>query len=223
MVLCKNDCSEQTSRSLEVEMLRFLKPLITVTLLMIVTAHGFAQRNRLGFFINMAGYFPSEDNIKSGYGSGLGAVFFVNQNVSLSLEWKYGRYGVEKKEGEFLSGTLYITPLLASIHYNFQTGTSFSPYVFAGGGLFFSTIGLDERQTSEDKNVRKQEIKNGLGLYGGIGSTIRLNDWLYLFVEGLYLRRKADIDTIYLDNSPATTFKANLSAFSVLFGLDYFY
>ncbi len=204
-------------------MSRIIK-LSTITLLLIfLTMSGSAQVRRLGFFVNAAGYFPSEDNIKSGYGSGIGVTLFAVPNVSVSFEWKYGRSNVDKKEGEFLAGTLYMTPVVASIQYNIKTGTSFSPYIFGGGGLFFSSIKLEKDQTPEEQNVREQEIKNGLGLYGGVGGAFKINERLSLFLEGLYMRRTANVETFYRDNSPVDTFKANLSAFSVLIGLDYFY
>jgi opacity protein-like surface antigen len=194
-----------------------------VLLVMVLTSSGFAQLRRLGFFINAAGYFPTQKNINAGYGSGIGGVFYLNPNVSISLEWKYSRFSVDKEEGKFLDGTLTVTPLVASIHYNISISETFAPYVFAGGGLFISSFRLSEREDLEEANVRRQEIKNGLGFYGGIGSTIRLNDRLSLFFEGLYLRRTADAETIYLDNSPSTTFRVNLSSVSILIGLNYFY
>jgi len=204
-------------------MLRLFKLATVVLLLMVLTISGFAQKYRLGFFLSAAGYFPIQENISNGFGSGLGAVFYLDQNISVSFEWKYGRFSVDKTEGEFLKGTLYLTPLLVSIHYNFQTGTSFSPYVFLGGGIFFSNIGLDEERSQEDVNVRKQEIKNGSGFYGGIGSMYKINESLSLFIEGLYMTRKANVETIHIDNSPADRFKANLSSFSILVGLNYLY
>jgi hypothetical protein len=122
-----------------------------------------------------------------------------------------------------LEGTLTITPLLASIHYNLRMSKAFSPYVFAGGGLFFSSFRLDRQGAPEGVNVRKQEIKTGIGFYGGIGSTLKLTERLSLFFKGLYLGKTADAETLYFDNSPATTFRVNLSSFSALIGLDYFY
>jgi opacity protein-like surface antigen len=184
---------------------------------------GFAQLRRLGFFVAAAGYFPSQKNINSGYGSGIGGVFYVNPNVSVSLEWKYSRFSVDKEEGRFLDGTLTVTPLVASIHYNISMSETISPYIFAGGGLFISRFRLGERGNLEDANVRRQEIKNGLGFYGGVGSVFKLNERLSLFLEGLYLRRTVDADTIYIDNSPSTAFEVNLSSFSILIGLSYFY
>ncbi len=204
-------------------MLRLFKLATVVLLLMVLTISGFAQKFRLGFFLNAAGYFPIQENISNGFGSGLGAVFYLNRNISVSFEWKYGRFSVDKTEGEFLKGTLYLTPLLVSIRYDFQTGTSFSPYVFLGGGIFFSNIGLDEERSQEDANVRKQDIKNGSGFYGGIGSRYKINESLSLFIEGLYMTRKTDVETIHIDNSPADRFKANLSSFSFLVGFNYFY
>ena len=203
-------------------MSRYFKPVILVIAIMILATSGLAQLRRLGFFIGAAGYFPSQKNINAGYGSGIGGVFYINPNVSLSLEWKYSQFSVDKEEGRFLDGTLTVTPVVASLHYNIPMSESISPYVFAGGGLFFSSFRLGERG-EEDKNVRRQEIKNGLGFYGGVGSVFKLNERLSLFLEGLYLRRTADAETIFIDNSPSTTFRANLSSFSILIGLSYFY
>jgi opacity protein-like surface antigen len=204
-------------------MFRCSRLVVMTVLLMVLSSGGFAQRHRVGLFLNAAGFFPAQDNINNGFGSGIGAVFYISQNVSLAFEWKYSRFSVAKKEGEFLKGTLTMTPLLASIRYKFQTGTFFSPYIFGGGGLFFNTMSLDERLSPQDKNVKIQEIKNGLGFYGGIGSSFKINQRISLFIEGLYLIRKAGVETVFVDNSPGKTFKANLRFLSVLIGLEYFY
>jgi opacity protein-like surface antigen len=141
----------------------------------------------------------------------------------LSFEWKYCRSSVAKKEGELLNGTLTTTPLLASIRYKIQTGTVLSPYIFGGAGLFFNTLSLDERLSPEDKNIKKQEIKTGLGFYSGIGSSCKITERVSVFFEGLYLIRKADIETFFVDNSPGKSFKADFRSLSVLIGLEYFY
>lgn len=202
---------------------RYFRFIVIVLLVMVMTTSSFAQYRRLGFFLNFAGYFPSQENISSGYGTGLGGVFFFNPKVSVSFEWKYSRFDVQKQEGKLLDGTLTVTPLLASIHYNFTDSESFAPYVFGGAGLFFSSFRLDERIDLEEANIRSQDISNGLGLYGGIGSIFQLNERLSLFLEGLYLWRTATGTTNYFIQSPSTTFDINLSSFSILIGLEYFY
>jgi len=204
-------------------MARISKLTIIAVLVLVLVINGFAQRYRLGFFINAAGYIPSSEDIKRGYGTGIGAVFFASQNIAVSFEWKYNRLNVDKKEGEFYKGTLYMTPLLASIRYNIQTGTAFSPYFFGGGGIFFSNYQLDKLENLERLNIRKQDINTGFGLYGGIGGLYKFNQKITLFIEGLYLRGMPEVETSYIDNSPPNTFKANLSSISLLIGLNYFY
>ena len=202
---------------------KVLKLSIIVLLVFILNTIGFAQRSRLGFFINAAGYFPSNEDIKSGFGTGIGAVLSATQNIAFSLEWKYSRLNVDKKEREFQKGSLYMTPILASIRYNIQTGTAFTPYVVGGGGIFFNNYRLDRLENIEEENIRKQNINNGFGLYGGIGSFYKLNEKITLFIEGLYLWRTAKVETIYIDNSASSTFKANLSSANILIGLTYYY
>lgn len=204
-------------------MTRILKLTIIAVLVLVLAITGFAQSYRLGFFINVAGYIPHSEKIRRGFGTGLGAVFSVGQNISVAFEWKYNRLDVEKKEGEFQKGTLYMTPLLASIRYNVSTGTAFSPYIFGGGGAFFSSFQLDKLENLEKLNIRKQDINTGLALFGGIGCFYRFNQKITLFAEGLYLWGMPKVKTTYFDNSPANTFKADLRSISLLIGLNYFY
>jgi opacity protein-like surface antigen len=204
-------------------MTRVIKPLIIAMLVLIFTIGGFAQSHRVGFFINAAGYFPSNKNIKGGFGTGLGVVFHVSQNIAFSVEWKYGRFNADKKEGEFLNGTLYVTPLLASFRYKAKTRIALTPYVFGGGGIFFGNFRLDKSENLEEANVRKQDMNNGFGLFGGVGSTCKLNEKMILFVEGLFLWRKTEVNTIHIDNSPPGIFTTNLSSVSILIGLSYYY
>jgi opacity protein-like surface antigen len=202
---------------------RYVKLVITVILAMVISTSGYAQLGRLGFFINAAGFSPQQKNMKIGFGSGLGVAIHLNPAISISIEWKYSRFDVDEEEGKFLDGTLTVTPIMASVHYNLALNESFSPYVFAGGGLFFSNFRLSEQLNLQEMNIRKQNTKNGLGFYGGIGTAIKLKKSLYLFFEGLYLRRTTDVETTYLDSSALTTFRVDLSSFSILIGLNYRY
>lgn len=204
-------------------MTRILKVTIIAMFVLVLAINGFTQRYRLGLFINAAGYVPNSEEIKKGFGTGLGAVFFVSQSIAVSFEWKYNRLNVDKKEGEFYKGTLYMTPLLASIRYNIQTGTAFSPYLFGGGGILFSHFQLDKLENLERLNIRKQDIDTGIGLFGGIGCHYKVNQKITLFAESLYLWGMPEVNTTYIDSSPVNTFKADLSSISLLIGLNYFY
>ncbi len=190
-------------------------------LFLVISPNIYAQRQRLGFFINAGGFFPNQANISNGFGSGLGTVLSVTPEISVSLEWKYGRFKVDKEEGGLLKGTIYISPLLVSVRYILKTATPFFPYVFLGGGLFFNNFTLDENQSEGNLDIRKQKIKNGLGLYGGIGSAYKIRERFSLFFEGLYMIRKGEAETIYIANSPSDTFRVNLNSFSLLIGIIY--
>ena len=204
-------------------MKRGLKLTVFALSVLIMAHHGLAQRNSLGFFINAAGYFTNSDDIKSGFGTGLGAVFYPTQNMALSLEWKYGRFDVDYKEGEFVNGSLSMTPILISFRFHLRTGTSFTPYVFGGGGIFLNYYRLDKSANLGEGNIRRQDVKNGIGFMGGIGSSVMINEKMNVFFEGLFLQRTTEVETIFTDNSPSITFHANLNSFSILIGLNYFY
>ena len=109
--------------------------------LILISIPGFSQRS--SFFFNLDFYSPVEENINTGYGSGLGATFMLNKNIVFSLEFKYGRYSVDKVEDGFLNGSLTSTPILGSLQYYFMPDSSFSPYVTAAS-LFTSRVLFSE-------------------------------------------------------------------------------
>jgi len=56
---------------------RYFKVIAITLLLVFFASSGFAQMRRLGFFINAAGFFPTQKNINVGYGSGIGGIFYL--------------------------------------------------------------------------------------------------------------------------------------------------
>lgn len=202
---------------------RCSKVFILVACLLLLSVQGFSQRGRLGFYFNAALYIPVQENFDTGYGSGIGALLSVTRNLSLSLEWKYGRYPINKVEGEFLNGTLYLTPILAALKYDFIRESKFSPYVFAGGGVIFSDFRMRKEADGSDVNVAEQDVKNGFGFYGGLGGALKISNQFSLFVEGLYLHRKTTAETKYYLGIPSEEFSVNLSSYCVVIGIKYTY
>jgi len=191
---------------------------LMILCLFFVSMPGFAQRS--SFFFNLDYYSPAGDNISTGYGTGLGATFMFNKNIDFSLEFKYGRYSVDKAEGGFLNGSLYITPIMGSLHYYFMPGASFSPYVFGGIGLIFSNFRADERESVGEVNITKQNVKDGLGFLGGLGADFRITERFKVYVEGYYLYRKTDVETSFLAGG-TETFNINLSHAGASIGIKY--
>jgi len=204
-------------------MARYVKLMVFLGFLISCSSSLWAQTGRLGFFINAAGFFPQQENIKDGFGSGIGVVLHINPRISVSLEWKYARFRIDKEKNKFYDGTLTVTPFVVSIQYYLPANEFFSPYVFAGGGLYFNSFRLNEQVNLQEADIRQQNIKTGLGFLGGIGAKVKLKESFSLFLEGLYLRRTSNVETLYLDNPFTTLFRANLSSFSVLLGLKYRY
>ncbi len=187
------------------------------------TVPGIAQAGRGGFFLNVAGYFPVEEFIHSGYGSGLGAVLPLTPNLSVGFEWKYAKLKVDRTPGELLAGQLSITPLLVSLYYSFLPGRPVSPFVILGAGLFISNFNLQGRATAEEEQIKRQDIRNGLGWCAGMGAAFRTSARLTVFVKGLYLGRTADAESVYFSGRSLQTFRVNLSSLSLVAGIEYHY
>jgi len=146
----------------------------------------------------------------------------LTRNFVFSLEFKYGRYSVDKVENAFLNGTLNITPIFGSLRYYFMPGASFSPYIFGGIGLVFSNFRPDERASVPEANITKQDVKDGLGFLGGIGGDIRITERFKVYLEAYYLYRKTDVETYFLTGG-TEIFKVNLSYLGALIGIKYYF
>jgi opacity protein-like surface antigen len=196
---------------------------VAVLAVLAFAASGTAQAGRVGFFLNVAGYFPVEDFIHSGYGSGFGAVLSFTPNLSFGFEWKYARLRVDRTAGGLQAGQLSITPLLVSLYYSFLSDRWISPYVILGAGLFISNFNLQGRAAPEEEQIRSQSVKNGPGWCAGIGAAFRTTARLTVFARALYLGRMADAESVYFSGRSPQTFRINLSSLSLVAGIEYHY
>ncbi|MGB6340041.1 MAG: OmpW family outer membrane protein [Candidatus Aminicenantaceae bacterium] len=190
--------------------------------LLILSAYGFSYGPGNTFFFGLTAYIPSENQIKTGYGSGLGTTFMLTQNVVFSLEFKYGRFSVDPEEGKFLAGNLTLTPIVANFQYFFNPNSNFSPYVFGGACFVFASFKTSARETEEDAIITRQSPKDGLGFQGGLGATYNVTEQLAIYFEGYYLYRKTVVETSFLTGATGQ-FDTNLSHLGVVVGLKYYY
>ncbi len=190
----------------------------------LLSVPSFSQLRGAGLTVGAAYYWPTEDNIKDGYGSNIGFALPFRERATLVLDWKYSQFTVDKQAGGFLNGKLYVTPILVGFQYKMIMRGNFIPYFVGGMGWFFSSYSLDARASEDEANVVSQDPKNGLGLYGGIGANLKVSRNLAFYVEGIYLYRRTDVETRYLEPlTPPTIFEANLSSLSAIVGIRYFY
>ncbi|HUU39003.1 MAG TPA: outer membrane beta-barrel protein [Candidatus Desulfaltia sp.] len=184
-----------------------------------LAATGFGQGMRSSIFLNGAAFFPNNDAIQNKVGQGFGVALRFQNHLTFSFEWKYAKLKVNPKEGGLMNGEISYTPLVLNVAYHPMPEARFSPYGFLGGGFYLIQLRPGARLTPEEADIKTQQVKNGFGLSGGIGAAVRIAPRLFLYVEGLYLWRKANVETLFFDNRPVESFTSDFSSFSALIGL----
>ena len=108
---------------------KFSKLLAITVCLFLLSSYGYSYGAGNTFIFNLAAYIPSESQIKTGYGSGLGTTIMLTENVVFSLEFKYGRFSVDEETDKFLTGDLTLTPFVANFQYYFNPDASSLPSI----------------------------------------------------------------------------------------------
>ena len=200
-----------------------LAKLITISgCLLILSAYSFSYGPGNTFFFGPTLYVPSEGQIKTGYGSGLGTTLMLTQNVVFSIEFKYGRFSVDAEEGKFLAGDLTLTPIVANFQYYFNPNTNFSPYVFGGVSFVFASFNAKTREIPEEAIITRQEPRNGLGFQGGLGASYNFSEQLAIYFEGYYLYRNTVVEITLLTGA-TSQFDSNLRHLGATIGIRYYY
>ncbi|MEW5901393.1 MAG: hypothetical protein AB1715_08040, partial [Acidobacteriota bacterium] len=99
-------------------------------LTLVLSAGAFAQGPRMGMLVNAGGYFPVQDSLERSLGTGLGAAFRLKPGIALAIELKYIKIDVEQRAAGLRRGTLFLTPVLASLSYRLFSESRVSPYIF---------------------------------------------------------------------------------------------
>jgi hypothetical protein len=190
---------------------------------LVLAAAGFGQGLRGSIFLNATAFSPNNDALQNKIGQGFGIALRFQRHLNVSFEWKYARLKVDSQEGGLMNGELSYTPLVLNVAYHPVPEARFSPYAFLGGGFYLIQLRPGARLTPEEAEIKTQKVKDGIGLNGGVGAAFRIAPRFYLYVEGLYLWRKANVETLFFDNRPARSFTANFSSMSALIGLKIVY
>ena len=198
----------------------------TLTLLAAVLAlavTGFGQRMRGGIFLNAAAFFPGNDALQNKVGQGFGITMRLRRQLTVSFEWKYAKLKVDPRAGGLMNGEVSYTPLVLSAAYHPFYEARLSPYAFLGGGFYLIELRPGARLTPGEAEIKTQKVKDGIGWTGGVGATFYVASNFSLYVEGLYLWRKANVETRFFDNRPTQSFTADFSSLSALIGLKIVY
>ncbi|MFZ2054805.1 MAG: outer membrane beta-barrel protein [Candidatus Aminicenantales bacterium] len=190
---------------------------------LVLAAAGFGQGVRGSIFLNAAAFSMNNDALQNKIGQGFGIALRFQRYLTVSFEWKYAKLKVDSQEGGLMNGEVSYTPLVLSVAYHPVPEARFSPYAFLGGGFYLIQLRPGARLTPEEAEIKTQKVKDGLGLNGGIGAAVRIAPRLFLYVEGLYLWRKAKVETLFFNNRPVESFTSDFSSFSALIGLKIAY
>jgi hypothetical protein len=191
--------------------------------LLVLVAAGFGQEVRGGLFLNAAAFSMKNDALQNKIGQGFGIALNFQKHLTVSFEWKYAKLKVDPLEGGLMNGEVSYTPLVLSVAYHPVPEARFSPYAFLGGGFYLIQLRPGARLTPEEAEIKTQKVQDGVGLNGGVGAAVRIMPRLYLYVEGLYLWRKAKVETLFFDNRPSQSFTTDFSSLSALIGLKIVY
>jgi hypothetical protein len=185
----------------------------------VLASVSFAQRVRSSVFLDAAAFFPTNNAVENKIGQGFGIAVRVKNHLTFSFEWKYAKLKVDSQDGGLMNGEISYTPLVLNVAYHPLPEARISPYAFLGGGLYLIQLRPGARLTPEETEIKTQKVKDGIGLNGGIGTAVRIVPRLYLYIEGLYLWRKANVETLFFDDRPARNFTSDFSSLSALIGL----
>lgn len=167
---------------------------------------------------------PQEENLRPAFESGFGAEFFLTRHFSVALDFAHWKGKVREDWKKLLNGDLSITPFFMIVNYFPFQSQGIRPYALLGAGAVFSRFEMADYITIPEIKV-KQEVKNGAGFLAGAGVMVQAKKNISLFVETVYIYRKAPGVTTITDLNlgvSVTEFSADLSSVIVSLGLRYF-
>jgi len=207
----------------EVKMRKRRNALVLSVGVLVLAAAGFGQGVRNSISLNAAGFYPKNNALQNKIGQGFGIALRFKSHLTVSFEWKYAKLKVDSQEGGLMNGEVSYTPLVLNIAYHPLPEARISPYAFLGAGLYLIELRPGARLSPEEAEIKTQKVKDGIGLNGGIGAAVRIVPRLYLYVEGLYMWRKANVETLFFDDRPARNFTSDFTSLSALIGLKIAY
>lgn len=180
-----------------------------------------AQR-RFGVQLQGGYAFPEENKHQGGAETSFGAVIPIGGRMSLALEFMRWTVRSLGSPGKLYAGTIELSPVAATVRFEFLRNQFFFPYAFAGAALVFARFEMGPYISIPEVTI-DQEIENGPAPYLGIGARLALTRNLSFTSEAAYLARTARARTIFRDMNFGTTAQeltANLRTVFLKFGLQ---
>lgn len=170
--------------------------------------------------------FPEENNLRGGFETGFGFVLPLAPRLSLAAEFLEWKDTAKQSNGKLYNGTLTLTPILASLHYEFYTNEYFTAYALAGAAYIVTRFRIGSYVSVPEVKI-EQRVDSDLALFGGMGVNLALATNLVFFCEMSYLRRSLPATTVTYDlnlgGDSETRFTANLRHIFMKFGAKLYF
>jgi len=181
-----------------------------------------AAQRVFGLHIQGGYAFPEENKHRGGLETGFGVSFPIGGRTSLLFDFM--RWTVQSlgSPGKLYAGTVEISPIAATVRFEFLRNQFFFPYAFVGAAFVFTRFEIGPYSAIPELRI-DQKIDNGLAPYAGIGARLALTRFLSFTGEAAYLARTAPARTVFNDmNFGITTedITANLRTVLFKFGLQ---
>jgi len=185
----------------------------------------YGEMPNLSFQAKLGFMSPAKDYIHSSLTAGLGIIFPVKDNASISLDLGFWKSSVDTEPHKFYEGKMTLMPVLASLRYSLLHDKTINPYVFIGTGYVLAYFKMEDIITIPEITIN-QTIENGFCLQAGAGTVIRISESLGMTAEGFYFHRKTAGTTTISDlnfGMSSENFSVRLHAFIFQIGMKYFF
>jgi hypothetical protein len=185
----------------------------------------FGQSRKPSLFAQGGGAFHEENNLRPGVETGFGFSYPLGKRFYLSLEYLYWKSESKEFRTKLYNGTLTLSPVLLSLHFDFLPNTFFFPYAFVGGGYLFSRFKIGSYVSIPEVKIA-QRLDEGPAFYFGLGARIAISETWSFSSEVAYLIRSASGETIISDMNKGFSKEkiwVNINVVFLKFGLRFYF
>lgn len=167
---------------------------------------------------------PSEQNLARGVWSSFGFSVPIEKKIHLAFNFGAWKSQASAKPGGLQDGSLSVSPFFVSLQYSLTSGRTINPFVFIGGGYFFSSFKMENLVTIPEITL-SQKVENSPGGQVGAGIQIKMSKRILFSLDVSYFYSKASTITTIQDLNFGTTiedFSLILNVFIFQVGLKFF-
>ena len=182
------------------------------------------EETNMRVHLNLGLSSPSEQTLARGVWSSFGFSVPLEKKIHLAFNFGTWKSQASAKPGGLQDGSLSVSPFFVSLQYSLTSGRTINPFVFIGGGYFFSSFKMENLVTIPEITL-SQKVENSPGGQVGAGIQIKMSKRILFSLDVSYFYGKASAITTIQDLNFGTTiedFSLILNVFIFQVGLKFF-